>query len=92
MGDSPRKAMMSGFCSIYFQSERQLKANKLIYRRVSPRAGPFATISIATRKTRHLYKFFFLRARLVPKNFHLEICDSPFGHVYGVLNVVKQQN
>ena len=23
---------------------------------------------------------------------HLEICGSPFGHVYGVLNVVKQQN
>ena len=33
-----------------------------------------------------------MRARLVPKNFHLEICASPFGHVYGVLNVVKQQN
>jgi len=33
-----------------------------------------------------------LWARLVPKNFHLEICVSPFGHVYGVLNVVKQQN
>ena len=31
-----------------------------------------------------------VRARLVPKNFHLEICASPFGHVYGVLNVVKQ--
>ena len=24
------------------------------------------------------------------KNFHLEICASPFGHVYGVLNIVKQ--
>ena len=32
------------------------------------------------------------RARLVPKNFHLEICVFSFGYVYGVLNVVKQQN
>ena len=30
-----------------------------------------------------------LRAHLVPKNFHLEICAHPFGHVYGVLNIVK---
>jgi len=29
------------------------------------------------------------RARLVPKIFDLEICDFSFGHVYGVLNVVK---
>ena len=33
---------------------------------------------------------YLLRARLVPKNFHLEICASLFGHVYGLLNVVKQ--
>jgi len=33
-----------------------------------------------------------VRARLVTKNFHLEICASLFEHIYGVLNVVKQQN
>ena len=34
----------------------------------------------------------YFRARLVPKNFQLEICAFSFGHVYGVLNIVKQQN
>jgi len=28
--------------------------------------------------------------RLVTKKFHLEICASFFGHMYEVLNVVKQ--
>ena len=28
-------------------------------------------------------------SRLVPKNFHLEICASPFKHIYKVLNTVK---
>ena len=31
-----------------------------------------------------------LRPRLVPKNFHLEKCVFPFGHIYGALNVIKQ--
>ena len=26
------------------------------------------------------------------KNFQLKICATLFGHVYGVLNIVKQQN
>ena len=29
---------------------------------------------------------------VTPKKFHLEICASPFGHMHGALNVVKQQN
>ena len=31
-----------------------------------------------------------LRPHLVPKNFHLEKCVFPFGHIYGALNVIKQ--
>jgi hypothetical protein len=27
--------------------------------------------------------------RLVPKSFHLEIYDFPFGHMHGALNVIK---
>ena len=30
-----------------------------------------------------------VRARLVSKNFHLEICDFLFRHMYGALNVIK---
>ena len=26
---------------------------------------------------------------LDPKNFHLEICDFLFGHMHGVLNIIK---
>ena len=27
--------------------------------------------------------------RLIPKNFHLEICDFSFGHMHRALNVIK---
>ena len=33
-----------------------------------------------------------LRGRLLPKNFYLEKRVFLFGHMYGALNVIKQQN
>ena len=31
----------------------------------------------------------FITSRLVPKNFHLEICDFSFGYMHEVLNIIK---